>query len=156
MLDDREADTLAAWLRAHPGIRVITRDRAAFYVEGASSGAPQALQVADRFHLMQNLRNSLIKMLERRYRLMVSAARKAAAMHPSGSDMPGAVKQPNRVRYHHLPRCQTARDVRRERRLERFRQVMELHQQGLSERSIARHLGIHREARRGGWLILSS
>lgn len=145
MLDDREADTLAAWLRVHPGIRVITRDRAAFYAEGASSGAPQALQVADRFHLMQNLRNSLVKMLERRYRHMVTAAREAAATHPPIPPVSGDLRLPSLVRKRHIARRPTLREVRRERRVERYRQVTELHQRGMSERSIARQLGIHRE-----------
>ena len=59
LLPERSAAAVAAWLAAHPEVAVITRDRAAVYRAGASRGAPDAVQVVDRFHLMKNLGEAL-------------------------------------------------------------------------------------------------
>jgi transposase len=59
LLPDREAETLSQWLKAHPGIEIISRDRSKTYKQGTERGAPGAIQVADRFHLLQNLGQAL-------------------------------------------------------------------------------------------------
>ena len=58
VLADRSAATTASWFKDHPDVEVVTRDRAGLYAEAAREGAPQARQVADRFHLLQNFRGS--------------------------------------------------------------------------------------------------
>lgn len=65
LLPDRAAETVAAWLQTHPGVEIVTRDRSTEYARGVSLGAPDAVQVADRWHILVNLREALERMLGR-------------------------------------------------------------------------------------------
>lgn len=72
LLPDREAETLSKWLKAHPSVEIVSRDRSPAYALGINEGAPQAVQVADRWHLLKNVREALERLLLRQYRLLRS------------------------------------------------------------------------------------
>ena len=63
LLPDREADRVVDWLQHHPGIGVISRDRGTIYAQAATRGAPDAIQVADRWHLLENLTDAVEQVL---------------------------------------------------------------------------------------------
>jgi transposase len=67
LLPDRESETLAAWLKQHPEIEIISRDRGSNYIDGSNTGAPQAKQVADRWHLLKNATEVFEKTICRNY-----------------------------------------------------------------------------------------
>jgi transposase len=158
LLSDRSASSLARWLEAHPGVQVITRDRAKDYIEGASQGAPDAVQVADRFHLVQNVREMLQRLLERHQTALAATTLPEQTAAPcveadqtisnaeeapvctiaSVSPPPSTVATPTFTQ----TKAAEQRDVRRKRRLARYEQVRTLHDQGVSQRAIARNLGL--------------
>ncbi|MFI2477842.1 ISL3 family transposase [Nocardia xishanensis] len=128
LIDGRDGDALAAWLRDRPRPQIICRDRAGGYAEGARNGAPDALQVADRFHLWQNLGQAVEKDLSAIRRDLTTALAAQAAAQRS-SQTPAVVDQVE------------LRVVRRFR--EHHAAVHRLLRQGLSKAAIGRELGLH-------------
>jgi len=138
LLPDRTSESLANWLKGHPGVEIISRDRGSEYIKGASDGAPDAIQVADRWHLMKNLRDALERVLETK-----RACLKATANQPKQEESSGQEKKLN------ASQKLTMKDKeslsRQEKRLERYKTVKELHERGLYINEIARRLGMARE-----------
>jgi transposase len=141
LLHDREANTLATWLRGHPEITVIARDRLKAYQDGARAGAPQATQVADRFHLLQNLAEALDQVFSAHgpaLKAVSDARSRTPITQPDGrTALPVPPSTPT-------PQAQTRAAQRRARRLATYTQVWTLHHQEWSPRLIAQHLGIGR------------
>lgn len=151
LLPDREAASLTRWLKAHPGVEFISRDRAPAYAEGASKGAPQAVQVADRFHLLKNLVEAFERVVRQQSATLREVARKISPRCLSEQMMraEGLLTEPpaesDRRHPHALERQRQNRDIRRE----RYEAVKQMQQEGLSISATARRLGMHRETVRG-------
>lgn len=153
LLPDRSADTLAAWLTKHPGVSVVVRDRAGAYAEGARQGAPQATQVADRWHVLRNSSDALQQVLDQHHRDLREAARTAASpseiptpaeAHVQETPVPTEPERPLRAVERRSRDRQNRRDAR-------FAEAARLRQQGLSLKAIARTIGADRKTVRR-WL----
>lgn len=142
LLPDRQAETLAAWLKEHPGVEIVARDRAGAYADGIRQGAPAALQVADRFHLLCNTSDALKQVFDRKHREVRKAVEAAMAEVPVSP--PAAQPVP-------LSRAEERARDRLEQRQTRYEEVARLRQAGLPLQRIARELGLgHKTVKR--WL----
>ena len=133
VLPDKQAATVAAWLAPQPHITTITRDRAGAFAEAATAGAPQATQVADRWHLAQNVGEALQRLLQRH----PAALRQAAQALAVGDPARPATGPPSVDGATEAGGTATAGEGIRE---QRFREVLALHAQGWSLHRIARAL----------------
>jgi transposase len=137
LLEDRSVAELATWLEQHPGVRVVSRDRGKEYAEGARRGAPNAVQVADRWHLLKNLGDALERLFTRKSGWLGSPAR-ATTDGKGGRSLAGTPPTP--------PTTAAERDraARRRQRIERYAEVRALEEQGHSLSAIARQVGLAR------------
>lgn len=142
LLPDRSADTFAAWLRAHPGVEIISRDRGGAYADGATRGAPDALQVADRFHLLQNLRDMTERVVERDLRVIHAA--EAGTDDTKNVTEPGVGIQPVTAVPDDTTKQAHALPESSQRRYERVMAVQKLHAEGISIHGIVRELDLSR------------
>jgi len=140
LLPDREAATLAAWLHAHPGVEVISRDRACAYSDGATDGAPSAVQVADRWHLLKNMGDAVQRVLDRKHAALRQAAMSVIPATEENKERSATALQAATP----LTIPEREQQQRRARRLARYTEVITLWQQGVSLRAIARELHVSR------------
>jgi transposase len=144
LLPDRRAETLADWLKERPGVQIVTRDRSWEYARGIHEGAPAAVQVLDRFHLLANLREMLERVVERnRHRLQGIALPTVGPGGGKGSSEHEALSRP-RQPAKRSPTETAARQARYQHRLALRQQVHSLREQGESILGIAQRLDLNR------------
>jgi hypothetical protein len=130
LLPERSKESTEEWMRRHPGTEIVSRDRAGLYAEAATKAAPQAIQVADRWHLLHNLTETLVDALAPHHRLLTEVAKatsdKPEASEPSPAQPAGPA--PPRSR-----RQRERQKANRERRLACYEAVMAELRQGLTQ-----------------------
>ena len=139
VLPDRSAQSTAQWFLEHPEVEIVSRDRCGLYAQGARRGAPQAEQVADRFHLLQNLRETIEQQLSRNYGYAkVSSTAIGWIGSEATADSNSHGRQPELAKHRGLARlgCQAVW-------LERFDGVKALQREGKSVGAISKEMSLN-------------
>jgi len=177
LLPERSAESFQVWLGSHSGVEIISRNRGGYFINGATAGAPNATQVTDRWHLLSNLREALVRIASRFSKQLLAAARsfqvaqtqevgkqetavsadeaaspsvlasEKSSLPPADADMSEMQKTPenkSKIEDDHS-KVEDGQDQHPSRRRLRYEQVMELYRQGVSQREIARRLGINHD-----------
>jgi transposase len=129
ILPDRSVDTFACWLREHPGVEIVSRDRGGEYAEAARRAAPHAVQVADRFHLLKNLRDVVLRVFRQHVEVLEL--------------VPRPMNHLQRLTHLRLDR-KASKERTREQARKLFESIHALSSKGMKNARIARTLGIHR------------
>ena len=152
LLETRETEAVTAWFQAHPEIEIVSRDRGKEYIKAATDGAPQAEQVADRWHLLHNLREAVVSFLQQQPAYLQATAQEPVVDQNQAEVIPPVPTECNSAGAEAAPEAVPADLVTQEspsfqtgqapsaRRQERFDQVRQLKQAGYSDRAISRQL----------------
>ena len=167
LLPDRTAEAVKPWLSTHPEIRVVNRDRASAFADAVSQILPHATQVADRYHLVQNLREHLQQLLDHKRTCLpfvedttlkstrASLAEKAGlpsdltlntVSHPSSGTLPSEQQEvpSTEADLSCLTYADRKKKISRDKRLSRYEEVMVLYREGMGQRAIAREFHLSR------------
>jgi transposase len=140
LLEDRAAETVATWLQAHPDVKIVARDRAEAYASGVRQGAPEATQVADRFHRLKNLAAALQEVFNGHHREIDQLNHPAHNEPPTqdGDLVTGPTEYPVA-----MTKAQQQITHNRAKRVAEYEQAHALRQQGWTMKAISTHMGRH-------------
>jgi transposase len=147
LLPDREGETLQEWLKAHPGVEVVTRDRSPVYANAITEACPATIQVADRWHLLKNLSENLERYLDTQRPLIRAVAEELNQQQIeqlSNSATSTSIDPPSKPLNPDTIKAPLAKATPSGKQYQKYEQAKLLQQQGHSRRAIARHLGLSR------------
>ena len=146
LLPDRETTTTRDWLLGHPGVQIVCRDRDNSYADGIRQGAPEAIQVADRFHLVANLSDAMQRMTERhRQELWVEHETPLEIDRKPPQEATAEVRDGFGLGHRGGNAARLDQAAKDAVRAERYRRIRDLHLSGCNQHEIAIILGVNRQ-----------